>query len=94
MRPLRWTPPAEADLAAIDAYWWSIDGNMADVILERIRSAGDFLRSVPQGGTPIDRTAARKWRAAHTPYLLIYRLRDDAIEILRVHHARQDWLQP
>lgn len=90
MRSILWTPLAEADLTEIDDYWWTVDPDIADRIAERIRSAAEFLRSVPQGGSLIEDSDARKWRAGNSPYILIYRLRDAAVEILRVYHDRQD----
>ena len=91
MKPILWTPPAEADLAAIDDYWWVIDEEIADRMVGDIRSAAEFLRSVPEGGALVEQRDARKWRAGNTSYVLVYRLRDAAVEILRVHHDRQDW---
>ncbi|WP_246371180.1 type II toxin-antitoxin system RelE/ParE family toxin [Marilutibacter penaei] len=29
-----------------------------------------------------------------TPYLIVYRAGDDAVEILRVWHGRRDWMAP
>ena len=90
MRQALWTPPAEADLAAIDDYGWAIDEEIADRTLGHIRLAAEFLRTVPKGGALIEQGEARKWRAANTAHVLVYRLRDETVEILRVHHDRQD----
>jgi toxin ParE1/3/4 len=94
MKALFWTPPAEADLYAIDDYWWPIDPETADRIAGRIEEAAHFLRSLPQGGSLIEQGDIRKWRASSTPYLLIYRVRGETVEILRIHHDRQDWRAP
>lgn len=91
MKSLLWTPPAEADLATIDDYWWPRDPVIADRLVERIKSAAEFLRSIPDGGALIEPSGTRKWRAGQTPYILIYRTRNETVEILRIHHDRQDW---
>ncbi|HET8613545.1 MAG TPA: type II toxin-antitoxin system RelE/ParE family toxin [Sphingomonas sp.] len=91
MKRLLWTAPAEADLASIDDYWWPRDRDVADRLIERIRTAAERLRSIPEGGAPLDQGRTRKWRAGRTPYVLIYRLRGATVEILRIHHDRQNW---
>jgi plasmid stabilization system protein ParE len=90
MKSILWTPLAEADLTEIDDYWLSVDPDIADRIAERIRSAAEFLRSVPQGGSLIEDSDARRWRAGNSPYVLIYRPHEDTVEILRVYHDRRD----
>lgn len=91
MRDVEWTPVAREDLAAIDAYWWAFNRERADEILDRIEAAGGFLSGMPHADMMLEDRPARKWRVRGTSYLLIYRIHDDRIEILRVHHASQDW---
>ena len=91
MRAVFWTGPAEADLADIDDYWQMYQPERSDEILDRLEAAGDFLATMPHAGPAVDSLAARKWSVASTDYLLIYRVQDDRIEVLRVHHQRQGW---
>ena len=91
MKSLLWSAPAEADLAAIDDYWWPRDRDVADMLIARIRQATERLRDLPEGGEVIDHGGTRKWRASRTPYVLIYRVRSNTLDILRVHHERRDW---
>jgi plasmid stabilization system protein ParE len=93
MRRIEWTPPAQEDLAQIDAYWWLNNPARADEILDRIRASAEFLIGAPKAGPAIDESAARKWNVRGTAYILIYRLGDDRIEILRVHHQRENWAE-
>jgi toxin ParE1/3/4 len=90
MKSLVWTPSAEADLQAIDDHWRPLEPAMADHILDSIRAAAQFLRGVPQGGSLIEQGDVRKWPAGSTSYLLIYRIRAETVEILRIHRDRQD----
>ena len=34
---------------------------------------------------------AREWLVNGTPYLIVYRVKNDALEILRVWHGRRNW---
>ncbi|WP_010215170.1 type II toxin-antitoxin system RelE/ParE family toxin [Sphingomonas sp. PAMC 26621] len=34
---------------------------------------------------------ARKWRISASPYILIYRVLDNRIQILRIRHGRENW---
>lgn len=86
-----WESPAEADLAAIDDYWWPLDLEIAVQLTDRIQAAAALLQSVPAGGATIDADGARKWRIAHAPYQLLCRTRANAVQIMRIHRDRQDW---
>nr|WP_246350639.1 type II toxin-antitoxin system RelE/ParE family toxin [Sphingobium boeckii] len=63
----------------------------ADAILDVIEAAGNFLTTMPHAGPAVHSLAARKWSVSTTDYVLVYRVHVDRIEVLRVHHARQDW---
>ena len=92
MRRLDWTTKASNDLAAIDAYWWENAPDRADELLDRIVAAAEFLLG-PHAGPALDESTARKWNVRSTRYILIYRVGEDSIQILRVHHASEDWLE-
>lgn len=91
MRSLDWTIKARDDLAAIDAYWWENAPDKADEILDLIRTAAEFLLGMPHAGPALDEGAARKWNVRSTRYILIYRISDSDIQVLRVRHASEDW---
>lgn len=92
MKSIRWTSLARDDLVAIDTYWWTNNSMRADEILARIKASAEFLQSLPNAGPPLDDYPARKWSVRQTPYLLIYRIVGDEIEILRVHHGNENWM--
>jgi plasmid stabilization system protein ParE len=91
MRSLDWTTKARNDLAAIDAYWWENAPDRADELLNRIEAAAEFLLGMPHAGPALEEGSARKWSVRSTRYILIYRVGDGAVQILRVHHASEDW---
>lgn len=92
MRRVDWTSPAERDLEAIDDYWCAYNVARADEILDMIRDAGDFLASLPKAGPALEDKSLRKWLVGGTDYILLYRLVEGGVQVLRVRHAREDWL--
>ncbi|HEX8300855.1 type II toxin-antitoxin system RelE/ParE family toxin [Sphingomonas sp.] len=91
MPTLNWTQPATDDLWAIDA-WLEENalGEIAIATLVAIRARARFLENFPRGGRPL-RNGMRVLRVINTPHLILYRLAGDSVEILRVHHEREDW---
>ena len=90
MRALECTAIARDDLAEIDAYWWMIDPYLSERLLVRLGAAAQFFVDVPHADRSLA-DAVRKWSVRGTPYLLLYRTRDDKVETLRVGHASRDW---
>ena len=88
---LNWTDQALADLASIDD--WLNRNASPDVTqtqLNRIRIRARSLQDFPRRGAKF----GEDWRVmgvAATPYLLVYRVIDDGVQILRIRHNREDW---
>ena len=94
MKILDWTKPSVADLSAIrGGLIREASVPIAIRVLEQIRRQADQLEAFPALGTALTPTR-RKLRVRGTNYVIIYRIKSTAIEILRVHHVRQDWQQP
>ena len=91
MKRVEWTIPAVQDLRAIDDHWCASGAERADEILDTIREAGDFLAGLPNAGPVMEAANVRKWRVRDTNYILLYRLVDDRVQILRVRHGRENW---
>ncbi|WP_315759856.1 type II toxin-antitoxin system RelE/ParE family toxin [Sphingomonas sp. Y38-1Y] len=85
-----WAPAARQDLGRIDDYLADRDAEFARVAGRAALTAAEFLSVNPFAGSPIARTR-RKWRVNGSPYLLVYRIRADIVEILRIRHEREDW---
>jgi len=92
MRRVHWTSPAERDLQVIDDYWCGFGVARADEALDSIRAAGDFLARLPKAGPALEEKDARKWLVGGADYILIYRLVEGGIQVLRVRHASEHWL--
>jgi len=91
---LIWSTPATLDLVAIDRWLTTNAGpDTAESFLERVRQRARRLRDFPQIGVQVEANR-RTVRVQRTPYLLVYIVRPQIVEILRVHHVRQDWRPP
>lgn len=91
MIDIEWTGTASVDLEAIDDHLMAVDPALANATIDRIEAAGAFLRQTPGAGRIILSGGIRKWTVRNTPYLLLYRIVPNRIEILRVRHDREDW---
>lgn len=83
-------PQADDDLWEIWATIALERPKAADRFVSRIYAAEDLLCEFPQLGEARPELAAdlRKWTVG--PYLMLYRLMPDAIEVVRILHGAQD----
>jgi toxin ParE1/3/4 len=88
---LDWTGRSLADVDDIKTYIRSGNPSAAARVFSAIKSTADRLRRFPQSGPPGRQPGTREIVVPGTPYLIVYRLRRNTIEILRVLHGRQDW---
>jgi len=88
---LFWTPLAQGDLRAIKDYMRDRDADAGVRIVAAIRDKARLLRAHPFAGEPSGIADTRKLTVERFGYVVIYRIRGDAAEILRIHHAAQDW---
>jgi toxin ParE1/3/4 len=88
---IRWTVPAADDLESIRNYLQQNYPQFAEptvrTIYERIR----LLKTSPNRGRPGHRTGTKELALAPLPYVVVYALKADAVEILHIYHGAQDW---
>lgn len=77
---IRWTPAAAADLAQISEYLK--DRHPYQAICSLTDSQGR--------GRPGRESGTRELLFPPLPYVAVYRVREQSIEVLRVYHAAQD----
>ncbi len=88
---IEWATPALQDLRGINEWLSSeADPELAIRTLATIRYRSKFLEDFPRGGRP-HRDGQRILRVFDTPYLIRYRVVGDLVQVLRVHHEREDW---
>lgn len=86
-----WTPDALNDLGRLDDHYRNIDTDLAQKMAQAMFAAGRFLAENPRAGPFVADAPVRKWRVQRFPLLLLYRERNNTVEILRVRHARENW---
>lgn len=88
---LRWTRPALADLVEAQNYIARDNPAAAEAVAQRVWDAAKRLCDNPKIGRQGHVQGTREWPVSQTPYLIVYRVKNDAVEILRVWHGRQNW---
>lgn len=89
---VRWTKPAADDLALICDY---TDNRFGVVQARRaalaIHDAADRLGAMPNRGRIGRKSGTREITVVGLPFVIIYRVRKEAVEIARVLHGSQQW---
>jgi addiction module RelE/StbE family toxin len=89
---LRFTTPAQTDLADIYRYISAQNASAAGRVIARLRDVSARLAANPHMGHPSSRKDVRVFSVRTYPYVVFYRIRDDEVEILHFHHtARRPW---
>lgn len=88
---VRWTTPAADDLEASQTCYLEKNPEAARAMAKRVIEATRLLTDQPHLGRPGPHAGTREWVVRDTPYILVYRLSDEIIEIVQVWHGAQDW---
>ena len=91
MKTINWSRASIVDLTAI-RHWLVTEASepVARRLLTQIRTQASQLASFPSIGSAIGQSE-RKLRVRGTSYVIAYRTSSERVEVLRVHHNRQDW---
>ena len=85
-----WSPSSKRDVAGIFDYIHEHNPQAARAVAEAIRQSCHALRQFPNRGRP-GVSGTRELVITSFPYIVIYRVRHDAVEIARVFHAAQNF---
>ena len=85
-----WTPPAEADVDEMVRYVARDSVSAALAQEARIYDAVSRLEVHPHLGRSGNMAGTRELVVAGTPYVVIYRVGDEAIDVVRVLHGARD----
>lgn len=88
---LRWTRPALADLVEAQTFIAADNPQAARDVAQRVWDAAAGLRDHQDIGRPGHVPDTREWVVSRTPYLIVYRVNNETVEILRVWHTRRNW---
>ena len=90
---LHWLRPALADLDSIGDYLKRHDPSAAERIPARIINVAETLADQPRLGRTSRVAGTRELVVSGTPFILVYRLDDQTVELLGVIHSARRWPQ-
>lgn len=88
---LRWSPEAAADFAAIIEYIRKQNPSAAERVANKIYGGVVALASFPKQGRPGRTKGTRELVFSPLPYIAVYRVKGETVEIARVLHGSQRW---
>jgi len=87
---VRWTPAAVADLESISDYLKERHPQYRESTLRRLFTKIVALNGAPYVGRPGRIEGTRELLFPPLPYIAVYRIEGDAIEIWRIYHGAQN----
>ncbi len=87
---IRWTPAAAADLEHINDYLKEHHPQYREPTLRKMYATIQSLKQWPQRGRIGREEGTRELVFSSLPYLAVYRLKEQDIEVLRIYHSAQD----
>lgn len=88
---VKWLRRAEKSLEAIADYIAQDNPRAAYEVIMAVRRAGEALGRHPRMGRPGRVEGTREMTVPGTPFLIPYRIKGDAVEILHVFHGARRW---
>ncbi len=86
-----WLDRARREVIHIREYIAMDNPRVAQQVARRILEIAEKLRATPNIGRPGRLYGTRELVITGTPFIILYRVRDGMIEILRVIHAARRW---
>jgi toxin ParE1/3/4 len=88
---VRWTVPAADDVENIKAYLDANYPHFAEPTVRTIYQRIRALKAAPHQGRPGHRRGTRELPLSPLPYIVVYAIKSDAVEVLHIYHGTQDW---
>jgi toxin ParE1/3/4 len=89
---IRWTEPAASDLTQIcDFLKEHASSGIARRVALSIFQNIDTLTNFPEKGRVGRKSGTRELIFATLPYVVVYRVRGESLEVLRILHGAQNW---
>ncbi len=88
---IRWSPEAAADLIVIVQYIRKQNQSAAERVAHAIFDASDSLTKFSQRGRFGRVEGTRELVLAPLPFIVVYRVKAEFVEIVRVLHGSQRW---
>jgi addiction module RelE/StbE family toxin len=87
---IRWTPAAAADFQSISNYLREHHPRYRQPTMRKIYDTVRSLKQSPRRGRPGSEEGTREIVFPPLPYLAVYRVTEQTIEVLRIYHGAQD----
>ena len=88
---IRWAVPAAEDLENIKNYLQQNYPNFAEPTVRAIYQRTLSLKTSPNRGRPGHRSGTRELALTPLPYVVVYAVKSEIVEILHTYHGAQDW---
>lgn len=88
---VRWTEPAAQDLEGISEYIRKDRPAAAQTIAKALFDAANSLSGFPAKGRNGRIPGTHELVVTGRPYIIVYRITDAAVHILRIYHAAREW---
>jgi toxin ParE1/3/4 len=88
---IRWTIPASEDLESIHNYLQGHFPLFAESTVRTIYRRILSLKVHPNRGRPGHRDGTRELALSPLPYVVVYAVKAQVVEILHIYHGSQDW---
>ena len=88
---IRWLNSGTRSLRSVHAYIALDNPAAARRVVQHIRASVTRLRTFPRSGRIGQIPGTMELVVSNLPYIVVYRIADDAVEILRVFHTAMDW---
>jgi toxin ParE1/3/4 len=87
---IRWTPAAAADLQSISDYLQERHPRYRDATIRKLYDDIRALKQWPGRGRPGREEGTREILFRPAPYVAVYRVKEQTIEVIRIYHTAQD----
>ena len=87
---IRWTPPAAGDLQSISDYLKEHHPPYRQRTMRKLYERIRALKDTPYHGRPGRIEGTREILFSPLPYVAVYRVRDQTIEVWRIYHTAQN----
>jgi addiction module RelE/StbE family toxin len=87
---IRWTPAAAADLQSISDYLHEHHPRYRDATIRKLYGDIRTLKQSPGRGRPGREEGTREILFLPAPYVAVYRVKEQTIEVMRIYHTAQD----
>ncbi|MEX1129595.1 MAG: type II toxin-antitoxin system RelE/ParE family toxin [Vicinamibacterales bacterium] len=88
---LRWTREAADDLEHIADYLLTHTPDRANELVRTVYDAPSALLTFPNRGRPGKKEGTRELVLTRLPYIVVYKVADDVIFVVRILHGAQKW---